>query len=216
MQGFHFPLTFNQHQAEGMVAYAVARNAAQSESAPWFPIGLSLGKGAWRDSHALFQSVTDGTRPRILDWLQRLIAEGKLTLPKVIALNVYGIVPDQAKIDDWRSETLALPHLCLERTDIAGKVAGIVRRELGFAEHVGQLLEPRLFNISHQQKALVVKGPSPVRVLAEELLRSTSDRNADARAITHLDNTTAPSRAIGRLWKTPSADSLLFWLTMSS
>jgi CRISPR system Cascade subunit CasA len=192
MQGFRFPATFDQHQAESMVAYTVARNAAQADRVPWFAIGFSLGKGAWRDSHALFQSVTDSTRPRILDWLQRLIAEGKVILPKIIPLNVYGIIPDQARIDDWRGETLALPHLCLERTEIADKVGDIMRREIGFAEQVGQLLEPRLFNIPHQQKALAVKGPSPVRVLAEELLRSTSDRKADAGAITALGQHYSP------------------------
>lgn len=188
MQGNRLPLTFDQHQAETMVAFAVARNAPQSGATPWFPIGLTAGKATWRDSHALFQSIAERSRPRILDWLQRLVAEGWVTLPKIIPLDVNGIIPDQAKIEDWRGETLALPRQCIETP----KMVDIVRRELGFAENVAHLLEARLLNVQSQPKSLLVKGPSPVRVLAEELLRSTSERNADGRAITALGQHYSP------------------------
>lgn len=196
MQGYRLPQTFDLHQAETMVAYSMLKNPTRSDDSPWIPVGLNVTKSVWRDSHALFQSFdAEHPRPRILDWLQRLIAEGQLYAeqkPKIIPLNIYGIIPDKAKIDDWRSETLALPQLFLERPEVASKLADIVRRELELAENISHLLQPRLLNLPHPQKQFTVKGPSPLRVLAEELLRSTSERNADPKAIAALGRHLSP------------------------
>lgn len=67
----------------------------------------------------------------------------------------------------------------------------ILRRELEYAEHMAQLLEPRLLSIPNMDKKLTVKGPSPIRVLADELL-SPGERDADPKAIGALGRHISP------------------------
>jgi CRISPR system Cascade subunit CasA len=193
MKGYFFPQAFDQHQAETMVAYAVFKNPTAGN--PWLPVGLNPNKAIWRDSHALFQSFdVDHSRPRTLNWLGTLVAEGQLRFEqrsKALPLQVFGIMPDQARIEDWRTETLALPQLFLDRPEIAEKATEILRRELEYAENMAHLLEPRLLNIPHKEKRLKVAGPSPIRILADELL-SPGERDADTRAIGALGRHISP------------------------
>lgn len=196
MQGYRLPESFDQRQAETMVAYTLLNNPPRSGGPPWIPVSLNLNKAIWRDSHALFQTFdADHRRPRILDWLHQLIGDGELSLShtsKAIPLNVYGIIPNQANIDDWRTETIALPQLCLGDEKTARFVADIVRQELEFAENVARLLEPYSVNLPPQGRRKASKEHSPVRVLAGELLRpnyesnSGNSNNADPKAAAEL------------------------------
>jgi CRISPR system Cascade subunit CasA len=193
MQGYRLPDSFDPHISETMVAYSVYRNASAGN--PWLPISLNPNKAIWRDSHALFQSFdVDHSRPRTLNWLGTLVAESQLRFAqnsKALPLKVLGITPDQANIEDWRTETLTLPQLFLDRPELAERATEILRRELEYAEHMAHLLEPRLLNIPHKDKRLKVAGPSPIRILASELL-SLGERDADSKAVGALGRHISP------------------------
>lgn len=203
MQGYRLPESFDQRQAETMVAYTVLNNPPRGGGTPWIPVSLILDKAIWRDSHALFQTFdADHRRPRILDWLHQLIGDGELQLPhtsKVIPLSIYGIIPNQATIDDWRSETITMPQLCLGDETTARFVADIVRQELEFAENIARLLEPYSVNLPPQGRRKSSKEQSPVRVLAGELLRpnyesdSANNNTADPKAAAEFARHLSPA-----------------------
>jgi CRISPR system Cascade subunit CasA len=186
MQGYRLPEAFEVATSETMVAYA-KYTKAQHDVSPWLPIGLTEGRATWRDSHALFQSVaSERQRPRTLDWLQRLIAGGYLESRTVFPLDIYGLLADQAKIDDWRHETLPLPSAFVQSPEMVEPL----RRALDLAEQVAQLLVPRILNLPLKPRP--VRGPSPLRMLGEELLRYTSERTPDGRAASQLGNHLSP------------------------
>lgn len=187
LQGYRLPATFEPRLAETMVAY-VTLAKPQPDSSPWMPVGLTEGKAVWRDSHALFQSLPGmRQRPRVLDWLRELMDNGYLKERGVIPLDVYGLIPDQANIVDWRHESLPLPTAFIERPEMVDAL----QQGLELAERVGQLLIPRILNIPVQPRP--VKGPSPMRVLGEELLRYTSERTPDGRAASQLADHLSPA-----------------------
>src|SRR5581483_6555880 len=75
MKGFQLPDGYWRFNYETMVGFNRSRDAKGRQD-PWPPLGFRAGKDIWRDSHALFQTVADGSqRPRNISWLSELRQE---------------------------------------------------------------------------------------------------------------------------------------------
>lgn len=184
MQGYRLAADFDLSAAETMVAYmAFTPSQRPQRSDPlWLPIGVGQGRAAWRDSHALFlgalsaRSATADAdsgrrRPRTLDWLQRLMTGGQLEPRPLFPLDVYGLITNQAKVEDWRHETLPLPGALLRPGGSASALEPLTRG-LELAERAGQLLVARPLNLP--LRARLLNGPSPTLVLRNEILPARS------------------------------------------
>jgi CRISPR system Cascade subunit CasA len=179
MKGYSFPPGLDWHSHETMVAFRKRPRARENEP-PWIPVMLRADRVIWRDSDALLGSVGDGQQARTLGWLATLMTHGILSEDERLPLDIYGLIPDQAKIEDWRQESLPLP---LQFLKIPGLVMTL-REAIELAERMRRLLEPGLLDIQLPTRTL--KGPSPVRVFAQELLTGTSERRADTGAVGSL------------------------------
>lgn len=173
MKGYQFADSFEQWGAETMVAFR--KNTNSKKGPPWFPIGLNPDRVVWRDSQALFQSVADRwQRPKVMDWLETLVSRGALVDDHlVVPLEVYGLIPEQANIRDWRHETLPLPlRLLEERQAAARQLHERLRQAISLAEDVAQLFDAGWVPLPSREKPL----PSPMWTLCKALLASRSER----------------------------------------
>jgi len=135
MKGNQFPDGFNTRQMETMVAYRKDTRARDQD--PWPAVGFTQNRAIWRDSLALLESVPEGhDRPKTLDWLNDLVAEGMLDRTLVFPLDLYGLCSDRAKVLFWRHERLPLPLAYLEDKELLSSL----RRALNFAEDVNRAL----------------------------------------------------------------------------
>jgi len=173
MKGFQFAESFEQWSAETMLAF---RKNTNSKAGPaWFAIRLNPDRMVWRDSHAWLQSVANVlNRPKTMDWLDTLMGERYLPEQAIQPLEIYGLIPDQANIRDWRRETIQIP-LRLLRADeeVAQKLVERLREALQRAEEIGQLFDATLIEIG-RDKARRLR--SPMWVLGQELLTGLSSR----------------------------------------
>lgn len=177
MKGYQLPTSFEPWSAETMVAFR--KNARATEGEAWSPLGIRTDRTVWRDSHALFRSVADEReRPRMLDWIGTLMADGALRRGQVVPMDVYGLVPDQAKILDWRRETLPLPLAFIGEEEMLETL----RKALELAEGVGDLLRVRDITLGPRGKPVA----TPMAVLCEGLLAGMSERSPDKRACGQL------------------------------
>jgi CRISPR system Cascade subunit CasA len=174
MKGYYFSEAFDPHIAETMMAFK--KSAKPDAKRAWFPVGLDSNRVVWRDSHALFQSVAGATeRPKTLDWLTRLMGDGVLDERRAVPVEVFGLIPDQATIEDWRHETLPLPLRLLKQG--GEETEALIERldqAITFAEDVGKLFDVRLVGVGAAGSSHLV--PSPIWRLCEALLAGTSDR----------------------------------------
>ncbi len=162
MKGSHVPDAFATWSAETMVAFR-ARPQLKPGSA-WVPLALDPDRMTWRDRHALFHSVAhEPERPRMLDWLDVLLAAGELSEQGVVPLDVCGLLPDQAKVQDWRRASLPLPLAYLPTPELVDANRGA----LALAEHAGQLLQARLLSTPTPSGTLT--GPNPRWSLSQDL-----------------------------------------------
>lgn len=136
MKGFQFPDGFERRSAETMVAFVKNPKARPGED-PWPPVGFREDRALWRESLALFQSLADRRqRPKMLTWLNELVAAGCLKRSDVLPLDLFGMVTDQANVRLWRHERLPLPLAYLEDGELvrllgdALKLAEDTEREL--------------------------------------------------------------------------------------
>lgn len=143
MKGNQFPDGFHRHGRETMLAFRKAEKAGPGQD-PWPAITFQEGRALWRDSLALLQSLQayrpgdrECARPRLLDWLAELVAEGTLSPAQTLPLTVTGLGVDRAKIFFWRQERLPLPLAYLADPDLVDQL----RAGLGLAEAVGSAVE---------------------------------------------------------------------------
>lgn len=136
MKGRQFPAGWSLHQGETMAAFVKNARAKPGEE-PYYPIGFQRERALWRDSLALFQSIENRwRRPRILDWLADLMAEGYLERSRTVPLDALGLCSDQANLLFWRHERLPLPLRYLDDD----RLIDALRRALEWAEEVGREL----------------------------------------------------------------------------
>ena len=135
MKGWQLP-GFDRYGRETMVGFLKFEKAQKGQD-PWPPLGFRFGKALWRDSHALFQSVSEKSeRPKVLSWIDDLRQEGLLDRKQVL-LNVFGISSNTAKIFFWRHESLPLPLDYLKKD---ASLLESLNHVLELAEEVGKVL----------------------------------------------------------------------------
>jgi CRISPR system Cascade subunit CasA len=177
MKGYWFPAAFEQWRCETMVAFRQKMQATQGEA--WSPLGIEIDRTVWRDSHALFRSITgQQERPRIFDWLANLMINGWLDETRAFPLDVCGLVPERQKANvlDWRRETLPLPLVVLKDQEMVETI----RMAVELAEHVAELLESDDVQLTLNGK--LRKVPSPMDELCKALLAGMSGRSLDRGA----------------------------------
>ena len=181
MKGYQLSASFERWTAETMLTYRKNTEAGVNKGGdPWYALSLQSDRVVWRDSHTLLQTAPEvGVRPKTLSWLSSLMVQGYLDERRVLPLDVYGMIPDQADIEDWRHESLPLPLAVLNDNALVEGIGEAV----ALAESLGRLLTPYAVSLTATAgngKSTIVS--SPVAVLAEELLVGTSGRSADAKA----------------------------------
>lgn len=173
MKGYQFAESFEQWSAETMTAFR--KNVDPKAVRPWYSVGLSRDRAVWRDSQALFQSVAGvQSRPKTMNWLDRLMERNVIADRKIVPLEVYGLIPDQANILDWRRESLPLPLRLLRQEEqgtqeLLGRLTAAIQR----AEAAGRLFDATLIEVGSNPRK---KFKSPMWVLCEELLAGMSGR----------------------------------------
>ncbi|MCC6863118.1 MAG: type I-E CRISPR-associated protein Cse1/CasA [Bryobacterales bacterium] len=109
MKGRQTPEEWSLRSREPMIGFSAIPKPKAGQD-PWLPLGFRTERAIWRDSAALFQSAGEShARPKIIDWLSRLVLEGYLEQKAVLPLDLYGLCTDRAKILFWRHERLPLP-----------------------------------------------------------------------------------------------------------
>ncbi|MCL5110887.1 MAG: type I-E CRISPR-associated protein Cse1/CasA [Chloroflexi bacterium] len=109
LRGEQFEKGFSLHEKETMVAFKKNVKAGPGAD-PWPAVALQPERALWRDSLSLLESVAEQrSRPKMLDWLRYLVAEGHLAIADTLPLEVFGCVPDQANVVLWRHERLPVP-----------------------------------------------------------------------------------------------------------
>lgn len=172
MKGYQFAGGFEQWSAETMLAFRTNKNARNGPAV--LPIKLDADRVVWRDSHALIQSVADEQhRPRVMDWLDTLLEWRALNEHTIVPLDVYGLIPEQANIRDWRRESLPLPLRLLEQRHVATQqLLERLRQAIALADDAGRLFEVSLVAVASRGKSV----PSPMWTLCEALLAGLSER----------------------------------------
>lgn len=118
MKGFQFPDGFERRSVETMVGFV--RNAkAKPGQDPWPPVGFREERAVWRDSLALLQSVAgQRQRPKLIAWLNDLVADGCVGRGATLPLDLFGMITDQANVRLWRHERLPLPLAYLDDDEL--------------------------------------------------------------------------------------------------
>jgi len=182
-KGFQFSPSFDRWTAETMLTFRKNPKANAGSGSPWYPLSLLPDRVVWRDSQSLLQSVAEERdRPRTIDWLYELMVQDYLDERRTLPLDIYGLIPDQANIEDWRRESLPLPLAILNDNALLEAIGEAV----SIAESVARLLLPGAVRFTYEGKP--VTTGSPVSVLAEALLVGTSGRSPDRNAREQLVN----------------------------
>jgi CRISPR system Cascade subunit CasA len=195
MKGYQFPDGYVRKDAETMVAFRANRRAkprmdppensppknrapdfranrrAKPRMDPWPQVGFQEERALWRDSLAFLQATdVDHARPKMADWLAELTESGAIGRTRSLRLDLLGLAADRAKLLFWRHERLTIQPRYLENSDEGKDLRTRVGQALDLAERVGRLLSRAYVDIEREGKTFPV--PSPVRVLAKELLGS--------------------------------------------
>ncbi|MGZ3668059.1 MAG: type I-E CRISPR-associated protein Cse1/CasA, partial [Ktedonobacterales bacterium] len=171
MKGYQFAESFEQWGAETMVAYR--KNTTVKNGPPWFAIKLDPERIVWRDSQALIQSVADERqRPKVMGWLDTLVNRRAMADRPFVPLEIYGLIPDQANILDWRREALPLPLNLLEQQKEATQhLLQRLQEAITLAESIARLFDATLIDVGRGSR-----HQSPMWVLCEGLLAGLSER----------------------------------------
>lgn len=87
--------------------YLAYRSGKEGE----FALRFSVGRALWRDSaiYLMYEHGKDGHAPRTLNWLSRTrLRQLGLTRETAFAVDVFGLVNDQAKVELWRHERVTV------------------------------------------------------------------------------------------------------------
>ncbi|OGO02862.1 MAG: type I-E CRISPR-associated protein Cse1/CasA [Chloroflexi bacterium RBG_13_53_26] len=193
MKGNQFPDGYSLHNKEPMLAFRKILKPGKGQD-PWPPVAFQEDKALWRNSVNLFQSVEEErARLKILGWVSDLVEEDKLPRQAVYNLALMGLVTSKAKISLWRHERLPLPLQYLEDEDLVDAL----KEALELAEDVGKLLGSGFIEIEitdKKGKRKTIRVPSPLRILASELLLKDQNGKTDPDAAKTLTESLSPSR----------------------
>lgn len=107
----------------------------------FYPLGINASRALWRDSttfmmtrhRSTLSGKEYGQAPRTFEWLSQPDILRALSLDRqaAFAVDVFGLVNDQAKVELWQQERLTLFPNILEDVDRWSALEGII----DFAEH---------------------------------------------------------------------------------
>jgi len=178
MNGARLPDGQWRRDYETMLAWTAMKKAKEGAE-PWHHIGFTEDRALWRDSLAIVQSIGgQQERPRTVDWLSDLVAEGMIGRNVRLPLDLVGLTAAAAgagSVRMWRHERLSVSPQLLGDTDVLDEL----RDALALAEEAGQQLREAAWtfarlvrfpmveskDLSTKQKAIVNAG---VRELAPE------------------------------------------------
>ena len=195
MKGNQFPDGYSLHEKEPMLSFRKVTKPNKGQD-PWPALAFHKDRAIWRNSLSLFQSVAEtSTKPKILNWLYELSDAGKISWNTTYNLTLSGLVSDRASISLWRHERLPLPlEYLAEEND---NLIGTLKDSLSLAEDVGKLLGSGLIEIElsnkHGKKANQ-RVPSPLHLLASNILKPQQPENADKDVIKSLIDSLSPAR----------------------
>lgn len=187
MKGNQFPDGFDLHAHETMQAFRKNPTARPGQQA-WNVISFREDRAIWRDSLALFQSVADvQTRPKMLDWLQRLKDQDALPR-RTYPLTMAGLATDRAKVFFWRQERLPLTVAYLDDPALLRAL----RDALQLAEHVALLFASGFDTITTGGEKKTI--PRPLHLLGQALASPADDHRPDPDTVRRLVAHLAPGR----------------------
>jgi CRISPR system Cascade subunit CasA len=135
---------------------------------PWRPVSFSADRVIWRDSLALFESISDRRqRPKILNWLSDLTPD-PIEQSATLRLELLGARTDQAKWLFWRHEHMPLPLGYLKSTALVGQL----RLALSITEQAASALRDSFFAL-----AAALLGPGADKKAISRLRNSVSTEN---------------------------------------
>jgi CRISPR system Cascade subunit CasA len=195
MKGNQFPDGFYLYNKEPMLAFRKVLKPSNGQD-PYPPLAFQQEKALWRDSLSLFKATENSkTKPKIIVWLSYLAEEDKIPWSNTYHLAVMGLVTSKAKVSLWRHERLPLPLKYLEEKN--ENLLGKLRDALDVAENVGRLLSSGFVEIEIKDKKGGRKNisvPSPLRILASNILKPDKPEKADKDAVSSFINSLSPSR----------------------
>lgn len=170
-KGFQLPDDFARPSVETMVAFVKNVTASPGKD-PWTPVGFHAERALWRDSLALLQSIAgQRQRPKILSWLNDLVAEDYLERSAVLPLDLFGMLTDQANVLLWRHERLPVPLAYLED----GELVRVLGDALRLAEQTASRLRAATWTL-----AKLVEAPESDRPEARQPDRAAIKARAAA------------------------------------
>jgi CRISPR system Cascade subunit CasA len=146
----------------------------KSKKEGWYSVKINESKAGWRDSGALLNlSAIDDTtkRPEVLQWLAQIAEDADLLNSERLALRVFGLCNDKAKIFLWRQDSLPLPIKLLNNKDRVE----CIKMALQKAEEVGEILSKALFQFIRNIKAPNSKSDIKLSAPVTASIRSAVD-----------------------------------------
>ena len=195
MKGNQFPSGYSLHEREPMLAFRKVLKPNKGQD-PWPALAFYENRAVWRNSLSLFQSVAEtSTKPKTLNWLYELSDAGKISWNDTRNLILSGLVSDRASIALWRQERLPLPLAYLAEEN--ENLLGALKDALGLAEDVGKLLSLGFIKIEindKKGKTIDKSSPSPLQLLASNILEPEQPEKADKDTIKALIESLSPTR----------------------
>jgi len=195
MKGNQFPEGYSLHGKESMLSFRKVTKPNKGQD-PWPALAFHEDRAIWRSSLSLFQSVAEtSTKPKTLNWLYELSEAGKISWNTTLNLALSGLVSDRASISLWRHERLPLPLAYLAEKN--ENLLGALKDALNLAEDVGRLLGSGFIKIEiedKQGKKIDKSVPSPLYLLASNILKPEQPENADKDTVKSLIESLSTSR----------------------
>lgn len=195
MKGNQFPDGYPLHEKEPMLSFRKVTKPNKGQD-PWPALTFHEDRAIWRNSLSLFQSVSEtSSKPKTLNWLYELSDAGKISWNTTYNLTMSGLVSDRASISLWRQERLPLPLTYLAEKN--ENLLGALRDALRLAEDVGKLLGSGFIKIEIKDKKgkkIDISVPSPLHLLASNILKPEQPENADKDTIKALIESLSPAR----------------------
>lgn len=182
MRGHGFPESWNDAQAETMLAFRINRSAKADDPWPWIVLTFDQDRALWRNSLALYQSTGESKRPRMADWIADLYENGALPDTHQYAVDIFGMATNKSKIDLWRHERLPLPLDLLTEEEFAP----LISNALAAAEDAARQLRPGFDKRQPPGAAKAISRPRPMQLFAEAMLAPGGGRSPDRGDIDNL------------------------------
>lgn len=138
----------------------------------WLSLKISEAKACWRDSGALLNLPSMNSsikRPEVLQWLAQVSLEANIPNSEKLALRVYGLSNDKAKIFLWRRDTIPLPLNLLDDADRVEYIKIGIQK----AEEVAKIIKETLFQFIRVLKVRNKADESDLKAPDKEKIQNT-------------------------------------------